>query len=86
MITYTLDALRYREGAISAVWLTLGLTNMSMLISGAAFGGQNPIIFAMLVSMSSGFLLFLTGEWLLSICCCWLPKVYGGLDTWFHHG
>lgn len=57
-----MDALRYREGALGAIWITLGLVNLSMLISEASFGGDGPLILSAMISLCSGCNLFLTGE------------------------
>ena len=56
-----MDAMRYREGALGAVWLSMGLVNLSMLVSEASFGGPSPLPLAALVSLLSGSTLFLTG-------------------------
>lgn len=62
MSTYILDALRYREGTFGAVWLSLGATNLSLLVSGASFSRSRPIFLAALMAVSTGSLLFLIGE------------------------
>lgn len=62
MITYILDALRYREGTFGAVWLTLGAANLSLLISGASFSRSRSIPLGIFIAASNGSLLFLTGE------------------------
>ena len=56
-----MDALRYREGALGAIWITLGLVNLSMLVSEASFGGPSPLILSAAVSLCSGSTLFLVG-------------------------
>ncbi len=56
-----MDALRYREGALGAIWITLGLVNLSMLVSDASFGGPSPLILSAAVSLCSGSTLFLVG-------------------------
>lgn len=60
MVTYLLDALRYREGALAAVWLTLGAANMGLILT-ATFMAQRPIPLAALMALCNGFLLALTG-------------------------
>ena len=60
-VAYMMDALRYREGALGAIWITLGLVNLSMLISEASFGGPSPLILSAAVSLCSGSTLFLIG-------------------------
>ena len=57
-----MDALRYREGALGAIWITLGLGNLSMFVSEASFGGGNPLLLSAAVSFGSGSTLFLVGE------------------------
>ena len=56
-----MDALRYREGALGAIWITLGLGNLSMFVSEASFGGGNPLLLSAAVSLGSGSTLFLVG-------------------------
>jgi hypothetical protein len=68
MITYILDALRYREGTFGAVWLTLGAANLSLLISGAAFSRSRSIALGFFIAASNGSLLFLTGKSLALDC------------------
>lgn len=60
-VAYIMDALRYREGALGAIWITLGLANLSMLASEASFGGGNPLLLSAAVSLCSGSTLFLVG-------------------------
>lgn len=60
-VAYIMDALRYREGALGAIWITLGLVNLSMLVSEASFGGPSPLILSAAVSLCSGSTLFLVG-------------------------
>lgn len=71
-----MDALRYREGALGAIWITLGLANLSMLVSEASFGGSNPIILSAAISLCSGSALFLVGEstlhWSPLTCLSWV--------------
>ncbi|CAK0743676.1 hypothetical protein CVIRNUC_001488 [Coccomyxa viridis] len=63
MVAYMMDALRYREGALGAIWITLGLGNLSMFVSEASFGGGNPLLLSAAVSFGSGSTLFLVGVW-----------------------
>ena len=57
-----MDALRYREGALGAIWITLGLGNLSMFVSEASFGGGgNPLLLSAAISLGSGSTLFLVG-------------------------
>ena len=80
-VAYIMDVLRYREGALGAIWITLGLANLSMLVSEVSFGGSNPIILSAAISLCSGSTLFLVGEsalhWspmdrLLLACLSWV--------------
>ena len=61
-VTYIMDAMRFRSCAMGAIWITLGLVNLSMMVSEASFGGLSPLPLAALVSLLSGALLFLVGE------------------------
>ena len=61
-VAYIMDVLRYREGALGAIWITLGLANLSMLVSEASFGGSNPILLSAAISLCSGSTLFIVGE------------------------
>lgn len=47
---------------MGAIWITLGLVNLSMMVSEASFGGSSPLPLAALVSLLSGALLFLIGQ------------------------
>ena len=70
-VAYIMDALRYREGALGAIWITLGLANLSMLASEASFGGSNPLFLSAAVSLCSGSTLFLVGKPSLYIGHSW---------------
>ncbi len=58
-----MDAMRYREGTLGAVWVTLGLANLGMLAAVLlpAFTGSAPLLLAILSSLCTGATLFLTG-------------------------
>ncbi len=60
MVMYVLDALRYREGAFFAAWLSVGFANMAMLMS-SLFAPDRPLLMSLCVCFVSGFALFLTG-------------------------
>ena len=62
MLTYTMDALRYREGALAAVWLSLGLTNLSLLFTTASLALERGILLSLLTAVCNGATLFMTGE------------------------
>ena len=61
MVCYILDALRYKEGALAAVWLTLGSVNLSLWLSGAVLMGGRPLALSLMIGACSGTLLFTTG-------------------------
>ena len=61
MVSYILDAMRYREGALGSVWITLGSINLSMLLSGAVFAAQRPLSLSLLIAICNGTTLFTTG-------------------------
>lgn len=60
MVTYILDTLRYREGALASVWLTLGGANQGLLLT-ATFTSQRPILLSILMALCNGFLLSMIG-------------------------
>ena len=62
MVTYMLDAMRYREGALGAIWVTLGSVNLSIWVSGALFMGHRPFIMSFMIGICSGISLFITGS------------------------
>lgn len=61
MVTYILDALRYKEAALAAVWATLVSMNFVMLLSGAMFAVGRPIVLSILLSLANGATLLLIG-------------------------
>ena len=61
MLTYTMDALRYREGALAAIWLSLGLTNLSLLFTTAALALERGVVLSLLTAICNGSTLFMTG-------------------------
>ena len=61
MLTFIMDALRYREGALAAVWLSLGLTNMSLLFTTASLALERGIVLSLLTAVCNGSVLFMTG-------------------------
>ena len=65
MLTYTLDALRYREGALASIWLSLGATNLSLLYTTVTLMIERGIILSFLTAICNGALLFMTG---LQLC------------------
>ena len=62
MAAYLLDALRVREGALGAVWLTMGAVNLSTIVSVLAFSPTIPALLSLCVAFVSAITLFLTGQ------------------------
>lgn len=61
--TYVLDALRNKEGAFSAAWLTMGLANAGMLFDALIAGEQDrPLVLSILGFGLNALALTLTGE------------------------
>ena len=65
MLTYILDALRQREGALGTVWITLGLTNLAMWLAGGVFAAGRPFVLGLMIAACTGVTLFMTGDWLI---------------------
>lgn len=63
MGVYILDTTRVKEGAFAAAWITLGATNMAMIISTLLFGDEKSTTLAVLIFFLSTVSLFLTGLW-----------------------
>ena len=61
-MTYVMDALRQKEGAFAAVWVTLGAVNLTLLLTGAAFTHGRPILLGICLTVANGATLLLTGE------------------------
>ena len=61
MVIYILDALQYREAALLAVWLSLGLMNMSFGLTVLFFTDTQLILIPLLTAITNGITLFLTG-------------------------
>ena len=62
MVAYILDATRFREGALGAIWLTMGISNLSLFFSEAGVLGDRPIAMSLMISTCSGTTLFTTGD------------------------
>lgn len=62
MVSYILDAIRYREGALGAIWVTLGAVNLSLCFSEASFLSNRPVTMSVMTAICSGILLFVVGE------------------------
>ena len=61
MVIYILDALQYREAALLAVWLSLGLFNMSFALTILFFSETTSVVIPLLTAVMNGITLFLTG-------------------------
>lgn len=62
MATYILDALRYKEGAFMASWLTMGAANLAMIFSTLLLKSEASIPLTLLIFVLNGMSLFLAGE------------------------
>ena len=83
MIIYILDAVQHREAALLAVWLCLGLMNMSFALTVLFFTSNSSRVISVLMAIMNGITLFMTGEQLgqqlmhtpgyrnLSVCLTW---------------
>lgn len=83
MIIYILDAVQHREAALLAVWLCLGLMNMSFALTVLFFTSNSSIAISVLMAIMNGITLFMTGKQLgqqfmhtpgyikLSVCLTW---------------
>ena len=61
MVIYILDALQHREAALLAVWLCLGLMNMSFALTAFFFTDNGTILTSVFTAIMNGITLFLTG-------------------------
>lgn len=75
MVVYILDALQYREAALLAVWLILGLMNMCFGLTAVFFNDSQGIFVPLMTAVINGITMFLVGMLprcsttsLLSIC------------------
>ena len=62
MGAYVLDAMRYKEGAFMASWLSMAAANLAMVYSLLALRTEWPLTLALLIFLLNGVTLFLTGE------------------------
>lgn len=65
-----MDAMRQKEGAFAAVWITLGGVNLTLLFTGAAFPPGRPIPLGMLIMGVNGSALLVAGQHLHSVGGC----------------
>lgn len=68
MVAYVLDALRQKEGAFAAIWVTLGAVNLTLIFTAAAFPQGRPIILGLCVMVANGATLLLAGQ--CNNCTC----------------
>ena len=61
MVIYILDAVQHREAALLAVWLCLGLMNMSFGLTVLFFSNNSTILISVLMAVMNGITLFMTG-------------------------
>ena len=62
MIIYILDAVQHREAALLAVWLCLGLMNMSFALTVLFFTNNSSRVNSVLMAIMNGITLFMTGK------------------------
>lgn len=62
MLIYILDAIQHREAALLAVWLCLGLMNMSFALTVLIFTNNSSIPVSILMAIMNGITLFMTGD------------------------
>lgn len=79
MVVYILDALQYREAALLAVWLVLGLMNMCFALTALFFSNSSSgVLIPMMTAIMNGITMFLVGmlhptcvhKWVHSCCKC----------------
>jgi hypothetical protein len=63
MATYILDAMRYKEGAFMAVWLTMGGANLAAIFSALLLKSDAPVALTLLTFLLNALTLFLAGLW-----------------------
>lgn len=61
MSTYILDALRYKEGAFMAAWLTMGAANLAMIFSTLLLKSEGGLALTLAIFVLNALALFLTG-------------------------
>lgn len=66
MVVYILDALQYREAALLAVWLVLGLMNMCFGLTAVFFNDSTGIFIPVMTAVVNGITMFLIG--MSSLC------------------
>jgi hypothetical protein len=58
---YILDAVRFKEGAFFANWLTMGAANLALVFSNLLMGSELPFVLSLLGFLLGGATLLLTG-------------------------
>lgn len=82
MVAYVLDALRQKEGAFAAIWVTLGAVNLTLIFTAAAFPPGRPIILGLCVMVANGATLLLAGQCNSCTCgtCAWCTRLLASLE------
>lgn len=62
IVSYVLDAMRQKEAAFAAVWLTLGGVNLTLLFTGAAFPPGRPLPLGLLIMGVNSATLLVAGQ------------------------
>lgn len=66
MVAYMLDSLQSRMGALGAVWISLGLTNLACMVNLALPlfqpSANESTLMSLLLAFAMGLTLFLTGK------------------------
>lgn len=76
MATYILDTLRYKEGAFTAAWLTMGAANAAAVFSGLLLKSEAGLALTLLTFVLNAAALFLAGA--SQPALRWLPTWGGG--------
>lgn len=67
MATYILDAMRYKEGAFMASWLTMGAAQLAMVFSQLLLRSEGGATLTLLTFVLNALALFLAGA---PLCVC----------------
>ena len=87
MATYILDAMRYKEGAFMAAWLTMGAANLAAIFSALLLKSDAPVALTLLTFLLNALTLFLAGGCVGDGlggrgCSCALPFVCCTATDW----
>jgi len=72
MSTYILDAIRYKEGAFMAAWLTMGAANVAMIFSQLLLKSEAAVGITLLIFLLNALTLFLAGGCRVGVGGCGL--------------